>query len=416
MVECRRPARFRRAREAATHGAVSVAPDIRASRIVGCTLLHQVLVSAIAAAIPVAMPELVREAGLFEGLAGLYALSMYAGAVGATLCSERVFRALGPARASAIAVVLAACGLLLFVPLGVAGFVLGGLAIGLGYGPVSPAGSYMMAGIVGRKDLNLVFSIRLAGAPLGVLGAGLGVPPLVAALGWRGALAALACALAIPAMATLGFARRLDATLPAVAPPTGGMLGAAREVFADGALRWLVATSFLFSAMLATLNAFVPTVASALGGLDLARAGLCAVAAQVASICARLAWGMVADRLLTPAATLALVGALMAAATLALGQVDRDTGFATILAASAFMGATAGGWGGVVLAQAARLAPPGRVGRIAGGVMVYNYLGVMLGPPVVGLVLAATGSFPVALATVAAVGLAGAIAALRLPR
>jgi MFS-type transporter involved in bile tolerance (Atg22 family) len=80
------------------------------------------------------------------------------------------------------------------------------------------------------------------------------------------------------------------------------------------------------------------------------------------------------------------------------------------------MGATAGGWGGVVLAQAARLAPPGRVGRIAGGVMVYNYLGVMLGPPVVGLVLAATGSFPVALATVAVVGLAGAIAALRLPR
>lgn len=389
---------------------------MKASRIVGCTLLHQVLVSAIAAAIPVAMPELVREAGLFEGLAGLYALSMYAGAVAATLCSERVFRGLGPARASALAVGLSACGLLLFVPLGVAGFVLGGLAIGLGYGPVSPAGSYMMAGIVGRKDLNLVFSIRLAGAPLGVLAAGLGVPPLVAALGWRGALAALACALAIPAMATLGFARRLDATLPAVAPPTGGVLGAAREVFADGALRWLVATSFLFSAMLATLNAFVPTVASALGGLDLARAGLCAVAAQVASICARLAWGMVADRLLSPAATLALVGALMAAATLALGQVDRDTGFAAILAASAFMGATAGGWGGVVLAQAARLAPPGRVGRIAGGVMVYNYLGVMLGPPVVGLVLAATGSFPVALATVAAVGAAGAIAALRLPR
>jgi MFS family permease len=395
---------------------VSVAPDIRASRIVGCTLLHQVLVSAIAAAIPVAMPELVREAGLFEGLAGLYALSMYAGAVAATLCSERVFRALGPARASALAVGLAACGLLLFVPLGVAGFILGGLAIGLGYGPVSPAGSYMMAGIVGRRDLNLVFSIRLAGAPLGVLAAGLGVPPLVAALGWRGALAALACALAVPAMATLGFARRLDATLPAVAPPTGGVLGAAREVFAHGALRWLVATSFLFSAMLATLNAFVPTVASALGGLDLARAGLCAVAAQVASICARLAWGMVADRLLSPAATLALVGALMAAATLALGQVGRDTGFAAILAASAFMGATAGGWGGVVLAQAARLAPPGRVGRIAGGVMVYNYLGVMLGPPVVGLVLAATGSFPVALATVAVVGLAGAIAALRLPR
>ncbi len=395
---------------------MSAAPDIPAARIVGCTLLHQVLVSAIAASIPVAMPELVREAGLFEGLAGLYALSMYAGAVAATLCCERAFRRLGPARASALAVLVASGGLLLFVPLGVAGFVAGGLAIGIGYGPVSPAGSYMMAGIVGRRDLNLVFSIRLAGAPLGVLAAGLGVPPLVGALGWRGALACVACALALPALATLGFARRLDAALPAAAPPAGGVLGPAREVLAHGALRWLVATSFLFSAMLATLNAFVPTVASVLGGLDLARAGLCAVAAQVASIGARLAWGMVADRLMSPAATLALVGLLMGAATLALGQVDHGTGFAAILLASACMGATAGGWGGVVLAQAARLAPPGRVGRIAGGVMVFNYLGVMLGPPVVGLVLAATGSFPLALATVAVVGAAGGLAALRLPR
>ena len=69
---------------------MSVEPDIKASRIVGCTLLHQVLVSAIAAAVPVAMPELVREAGLFEGLAGLYALSMYAGAVAATLPKSNI--------------------------------------------------------------------------------------------------------------------------------------------------------------------------------------------------------------------------------------------------------------------------------------------------------------------------------------
>lgn len=395
---------------------MTAAPDIEASRIVGCTLLHQVLVSAIAAAIPVAMPELVREAGLFEGLAGLYAFAMYVGAVVATLCCERAFRRLGPARASALAVCLAASGLLLLVPLGVAGFAVGGFVIGLGYGPVSPAGSHMMAGIVGRRDLNLVFSIRLAGAPLGVLLAGLALPPLVGALGWRAALVATGCALALAAAATLGFARRVDAAMPTSAPRPGGALGPAREVLGDRSLRDLVAASFLFSAMLATLNAFVPTVASALGGLDLARAGLCAVAAQVAAICGRLLWGWVADRWLSPAATLFLVGMLMAAATLALGQVGRDTGFAAILAASAWLGATAGGWGGVVLAQAARLAPPGRVGRVASGVMTFNYLGVMLGPPVVGLVLAATGSFPVALACVAAVGAAGGAVALRMRR
>lgn len=386
-------------------------PAIPASRIVGCTLVHQLLVSALAAAVPVVMPELTRSAGLFEGLAGLYALMMYVGAILATLAGEHVFRRFGAGRTSAIAVCVAAIGLVGVLPLSMAAFVIGALVIGFGYGPVSPASSHLMAGIVGHRSLNLIFSIRQSGAPLGVLLTGVLLPPIVVALGWRMALVVLACIAAVLALATLGIVRSLDAAQPPRGPGLG-VLGPTREVIATPSLRRLVATSFLFSAMLATLNAFVPTVVSALGGLDLAHAGLCAAAAQAGAIGGRLLWGVVADRVLRPNATLAVIGALMAGAALALGSIDRATAFAAVLAISAWLGATAGGWGGVVMAQAARLAPPGGVGRIASGVMVFNYLGVMLGPPVVGIVLALTGSFFGALASVALVAALGAAMSL----
>ncbi len=143
-------------------------------------MLYQLLVSALAVALPVVMPELTRSAGLFEGLAGLYSMMMYVGAMVATLAGEQLFRRFGAA-----------------------------FVIGLGYGPVSPASSHMMAGIVGRPDLNFIFSVRQAGAPLGVLVAGLLIPVRVNAIGWRWSLVVMAVTCVIIAAATLGFARRV---------------------------------------------------------------------------------------------------------------------------------------------------------------------------------------------------------------
>jgi len=148
-------------------------------------------------------------------------------------------------------------------------------------------------------------------------------------------------------------------------------------------------------------------------GLFEGLAGLCAAASQAGAIGGRLIWGLVADRVLTPRATLMCIGVLMAGAALAFGAIGRDHSLTAILAICVWLGATAGGWGGVVTAQAAHLAPPGRVGRIASGVMLFNYLGVMLGPPVVGLMLVITGSFFISLASVALVAALGGMTAMR---
>ncbi|MBM3525068.1 MAG: MFS transporter, partial [Alphaproteobacteria bacterium] len=299
---------------------------IHAARIVGCSLLHQVLVSAIAASVPVVMPELTRSAGLFEGLAGLYAMMMYVGAMAATLAGESIFRRFGAATTSAVACLVSAAGLLGVLPLSLATFVVAAVVIGFGYGPVAPASSHMMARIVGRPDLNLIFSIRQAGAPLGVLLTGLILPLLVAALDWRLALVAMSLGAGAIALTTLRFSRRFDAEQQPGTRSIAGLLGPAREVIADPRLRPLVMTSFLFSALLVTLNAFVPTVVSALGKLDLASAGLCASVSQASAIIGRLIWGAVADRVLSPQRTLAVMGFLMAGASLALGSIEPSHG------------------------------------------------------------------------------------------
>jgi len=60
--------------------------------------------------------------------------------------------------------------------------------------------------------------------------------------------------------------------------------------------------------------------------------------------------------------------------------------------ALAVLGAAAVGWNGVFLAEVARQAPPGKAGLATGGALTFTFLGVVVGPPLFGvLVLALDG-------------------------
>jgi predicted MFS family arabinose efflux permease len=171
-----------------------------------------------------------------------------------------------------------------------------------------------------------------------------------------------------------------------------------------------------FSAVQGTLNAFVPIIVASLAGVGLARAGLCAAAAQIGAIVGRLCWGVIADRVLAPRTTLGLAGVLMAATALVLASITPGHDFTVVVAICIAFGFSAGGWGGVMLAETARLAPAGRIGPITSGVMLLNYSTVLLGAPIVGLVLELTGSFVAALATVAITAAIGSLLATVGPR
>ena len=62
------------------------------------------------------------------------------------------------------------------------------------------------------------------------------------------------------------------------------------------------------------------------------------------------------------------------------------------------MGATAVGWNGVYLAEIARVVPLADVGTATGGILMFTFIGVVIGPTCFGAVVAATGSYAAALA------------------
>jgi nitrate/nitrite transporter NarK len=57
------------------------------------------------------------------------------------------------------------------------------------------------------------------------------------------------------------------------------------------------------------------------------------------------------------------------------------------------LSATAMSWHGILLSEAARLAPPGRAGGVTGGVLSFGQMGAFLCPSVFSLLLRMTGGY-----------------------
>ena len=64
-----------------------------------------------------------------------------------------------------------------------------------------------------------------------------------------------------------------------------------------------------------------------------------------------------------------------------------------VMAVVVVFGASAIGWNGVYLAEVARQAPPGMAGMATGGTLAITFLGVVVGPPLFGVLAGALGGY-----------------------
>jgi MFS family permease len=67
----------------------------------------------------------------------------------------------------------------------------------------------------------------------------------------------------------------------------------------------------------------------------------------------------------------------------------------------AVLGITSGAWAGILLAEVGHLAPPGHVGAVVSGTLVYVNIGKFAGPTVFAATYALTHSYGIAFALVA---------------
>ena len=117
---------------------------------------------------------------------------------------------------------------------------------------------------------------------------------------------------------------------------------------------------------------------------------------QGAGFVGRVGWGWVTDRWIGARPLLAALGAGTIASTAAAIAFSDAWPLAGLVAGCAALGLTAVGWNGIYLAEVARAVPIDKVGSATGGIMMFTYVGVVLGPTAFGAIVATTGSYAAA--------------------
>ncbi|WP_442593610.1 MFS transporter [Parapusillimonas sp. JC17] len=369
--------------------------------VLAATLTVQALVAVCLLTLPVVAPAVAETLGVSAAYVGIYVAIAYAGAMTASLLAGAAVRRFGAIRASQFGLVLCAAGVALCMVESLFAIGFGALLIGLGYGPITPASSHLLARTTPAHRMSFVFSIKQTGVPLGGALAGIIVPGLADMVGWQWAFLAVALASLLCALAIQPLCSSLDTDRDRTQPLSfgNGLAGPLRLVFSQRSLAILAAVSFMFSISQTSLTTYLVTYLHEDLGMGLVIAGFTLAVAQAAGVGGRLLWGYLSDRLLGPVrmlAVLALLIALCAIITPFLAKVDSPL---LVIVVLSLFGSSAIGWNGVYLAEVARQAPAGQASIATGGALAMTFLGVVVGPPIFGIVAQSVGSYGLAYAT-----------------
>jgi predicted MFS family arabinose efflux permease len=370
--------------------------------------------------VPVLSPLIAAETGLPLSLVGFHTALVYGGTLVSAPMTAGLIRRYGGVRVLQGALLLLGLAIALSA-IGTPAALLGSaLLAGVGHGPITPGGSHLIAARTPPGRRALVFSLKQTGVPAGAMVVAAITPPIAALAGWRMAVLAMALVAVLVALAIQPLRRPLDADRDPAAG-RAGPLGVLREAFGAvallkhaKALRHLTVMSCGYGiAQFCFLTFFVAFQVATLG-TPLAEAALRMAAGQVMGVIGRIIWALLADRF-GGGPILALCGAGGAVAALALALAGPDWPGVLVLLAAMVMGATAVGWNGVMLAEAARIAPGGQVGAATSATSFCFGLTMLVAPPLFSGLVVLTGGYAAGFAMCAAACVLGAAAIARSP-
>ena len=358
------------------------------------TLFIQAMVAMALLTLPVMAPVAAKALEVSPALVGVYVAITYAGAMFASLTSGTTVSRLGPIRVSQLGLMLCALGLCLCAVPWLPAIGLGALLIGLGYGPITPASSQILARTTPPAQMALVFSIKQTGVPVGAMMAGAIVPSLMLGIDWQWSLVVVAVACVVSAALSQPLREALDDLRQAsLTFQMSTLTTPLRMVLGHRALSTMAACSFMFSMVQMSLTTYLVTYLHDDLAYGMVSAGLLLSVTQMGGIGGRIAWGLVADRWLGAQKTLALLAILMASSALATALLLPTLPLWGIWSVLLVFGASAIGWNGVYLAEVARQAPEGKASVATGGTLTFTFLGVVIGPPLFGALSSAFGTY-----------------------
>ena len=367
-------------------------------------LFQQALSTMSGLTIPVLAPPIAAETGMSASLVGVYTAFLYGGSMISSLAGGGFLLRYGALRVSQVCLLVVAIGLLINMPGYIYLFVLGAIVTGLGGGPSTPASSQILARYTNPATAPFVFSIKQTGVPVGGVIAGALLPVFVEMFGWRGALVCAASMSLVFALMLQPFRAEFDSDRqPHRSLKLTDLRATLGAVLRDARVRELALGLFAFTGLQLAFASFFISFLSLGMGWTLTDAGIAYSIAMGAGIAGRLIWGWVGSRYVPPILLLAVLGLAMGVACMAIGLVDETWQKPAVWAVAFCYGMTGIGYQGVLLAEIARIAPPGMAGVVTGGAVFFAYVGMITFPGSFGIILALTDSYQTAFVILGAV-------------
>ena len=309
----------------------------------------------------------------------------------------------GACRVTQLGLSLCAIGCLIATGPHAAFFFTSAIALGLGYGLLSPAASHLLMRYTPAHRHNVLFSLKQTGVPLGGIGAALVAPAVATLFGWRWALIATAAALAVLILVLQTRRARWDDDRTVDTPVIANPLEGIARIWHQRTLRNLAIAGALLVIPQIGLTTFTVVLFVEEAGYSLIAAGLVLTASQVGGVAGRVFWGWLADLTGSCYTALAILCGVMIVATLACFLLTPAWPLPLACLLFFVFGSTATGWNGAFMAEVARLVPSGLVSRTTAGALFYVNIGKMLGPLIVANVYTWSGRYAIAFACLSVV-------------
>src|ERR1700737_2074416 len=237
------------------------------------------------------------------------------------------------------------------------------------------------------------FSIAQCAIPAGILLTGYLGPLTAQSFGWRDTMLASAALCWAVALMLQPLRGRLDTESSARHPiRLSDLRTTITAVLAVRELRSLSFACFAFNGTQAVFVAYFVTYMTSQGHPLVAAGSLYSTVIAVA-LPGRILWAWVGGFFVAPHLVL---GGLAFGMAVSIGLIGAFTPHWPLLAIGAVtmvVSATALSWHGIMLSEAARLAPPGRVGAVTGGVLSFGQIGALSSPAVFSLLLGLSGGY-----------------------
>jgi MFS family permease len=341
----------------------------------------------------VVAPLVIAELSAGPAWVGIYYGTTAAAALFAQMgCGSFIVR-YGALRMSQVALVLLGGGMAVAAEGGLFGFGISAIVGGGGVAVSTPTSSQLLGRVSPPRLAPLVFSIKQTAVPAGLLLCGFIGPAMAQALGWRGAMLATAAACVLGAIMLQPLRARFDGDRVASRrfrlsdfPATIASVVRTRD------LRALSFACFAFNGIQSVFTAYFVTYLVALG-YELAAAGVLFSVVVALAVPCRILWGWLGSFRVAPRLVMAGLAVGMAASIALVGLVTAAWHPAAIAVVGAVLSATALSWHGILLSEAARLAPLGAIGSVTGGVLSFGQVGALVGPLIFSLLLGVTGGY-----------------------